>query len=158
MKTAKDLSDVGTSGSCNIDVRCRPVSDSVRASTVKIIFTENGASFLCTGTLINDKDPDSLIPFFLTANHCIGSQAAAATVNSYFHFERAVCGGASPTSVIQRARGALLLATNPATDATFLQLNDEVISITGIRLWRAGTPAHCRPPARSSVSAIRPAT
>ncbi len=126
LTSAKRLVDIGRAGSCNIDVRCRTVADSIRGATAEIIFTEGGSSFLCTGTLMNDEDPDSFIPYFLTANHCLDTQAAASTVNSYWLFERATCGGPDPTSVMQRTGGGELLATGTNSDFSFMQLNDEV--------------------------------
>jgi len=132
LTSAKNLADIGRAGSCNIDVQCRTVANSIRGATAKIIFTKGGNSFLCTGTLLNDQDPDSFIPYFLTANHCLDTQAAASTVNSYWLFERATCGGPDPTSVIQRTNGGDLLATGTNSDFTFMQLNDDVGTIAGV--------------------------
>jgi len=133
LESIKRLAEIGHSGSCNIDVRCRTVDDAIRASTAKIIFTAvNGATVLCTGTLMNDLDSDSLIPYFLTANHCVDTQLVANTVNSYWLFERATCGGPNPTSVIQRTGGGELLATGTNSDFTFMQLNDKVSTISGV--------------------------
>ena len=135
----KNLADIGNSGSCNIDVRCR-VTSNTRNSTAKIVFTKSGSSFLCTGTLLNDKDANSWIPYFMTANHCVSSQAVANTINSFWRFERATCGGAAPTSVIQRTGGAELLKADAGTDFSFLQLNDQIDSISGnwFSGWHAG--------------------
>jgi hypothetical protein len=57
--TPKDVSDIGRSGGCEIDVKCvTPQSTAlVNASkaVAKIIFTqENGNTYLCTGQLLND--------------------------------------------------------------------------------------------------------
>ena len=58
------------------------------------------------GHLVNDNDPNSRIPYFMTANHRLSTQSVADTINSYWFFERATCEGPNPTSVIQFAGGA----------------------------------------------------
>ena len=135
---AKRLSDIGRSGSCNIDVQCRTtVPDNLEAATAKIVYTRNGNSFLCTGTLLNDNDSDTFIPYLMTANHCFSEQQPASSVNTFWFFERATCEGPEPTAVTQFVGGADLLTTGQTTDFTFLQLNDSAISsLSGI--WFAG--------------------
>ncbi len=134
----KALQDIGRSGACNIDVKCRTTTPSNLSNAVaKIIFTNGGSSFLCTGTLLNDEDDSSWIPYFMTANHCLATQSSASTLNSYWFFERATCGGANPTSVTQMVGGADLLATGTNTDFTFLRLRDAQISSLP-NIWFAG--------------------
>ena len=71
----KRLFDIGGSGSCNIDVKCRStLPDNLSAAVAKIIFSNAEGSFLCTGTLLNDNDSSSWIPYFMTANHCLSTQ------------------------------------------------------------------------------------
>ena len=134
----KNLSDIGTSGSCNIDIKCRStVPSNLSAAVAKIIFNDNGSTFLCTGTLLNDKDPATFIPYFMTANHCLSTQSVANTIDSYWFFERAVCGGPDPTSVTHFTGGADLHATNSNSDFTFLQLRDtQISSLSGV--WFSG--------------------
>ena len=135
---AKRLADIGRSGLCNIDMACQSTDPSnLAAATAKIVYTRNGSSFLCTGTLLNDNDGDTFIPYFLTANHCLSDPATAGTVNSFWFFERMSCDGSNPTSVTQVIGGSDLLASEQVTDFTFLQLNDATISnLSGI--WFAG--------------------
>lgn len=134
-----DHPKIGEAGSCNIDVRCSDASDAIRSATAKVVFTDAGTTFLCTGTLLNDNDPDSFIPYFLTANHCIDTQSVASTINTFWFFERASCGG-DLASVVQRAGGGELLATRTDSDFTFIQLNDEIGSIPG--MWFVGWDAN----------------
>ena len=134
----KRLSDIGDAGACNIDVRCRTTTPALLSAAVaKIIFTEAGSTYLCTGTLLNDTDNSSFIPYFMTANHCVSTQSVANTINSYWFFERATCGGGNPSTVTHFAGGATLLLTTSDTDATFLQMRDEgIANLPGI--WFAG--------------------
>lgn len=136
----KSLSDIGFSGACNIDVSCSDANPTIRSATAKIVFTDNGATYMCSGTLLNDKEK-GWIPYFITANHCLNTVAAARTVNSYWLFEKATCGGGAPTSVVQFTRGAELLASGAKSDFAFLQLKDADIGRTaGIQFagWNAG--------------------
>ncbi|MGB5063369.1 MAG: trypsin-like peptidase domain-containing protein [Candidatus Competibacter sp.] len=140
----KRLSDIGRSGSCNIDVKCRDtVPSNLSAAVAKIIFSDADGSYLCTGTLLNDNDSSSWIPYFMTANHCLTKQSVANTIDSYWFFERAVCGGPNPTSVTHFTGGADLLATGTNSDFTFLRLRDtQISSLPGIQFagWTTTNP------------------
>jgi lysyl endopeptidase len=120
----KRLIDIGSSGFCNIDVACNGAWADAATAVAKMLFTEAGATFVCTGTLMNDQDPATSIPYFLTAEHCIGTQAVASTINFYWFFQRAGCGGANPTSVTQTIGGATLLASDFNLDFSFMRLNN----------------------------------
>ena len=133
------LSDVGDAASCNIDVACRSTTPpNLARATAKMIYTRpDGASFLCSGTLMVDSDDSSHIPYFLTANHCIDTQTVASSLNTYWGFERASCGGPAPTSVNQLTGGADLLATDAETDATLLRLRETPVGPTWYAGWSA---------------------
>src|SRR5947207_2716681 len=73
----KTVSDIGTAGTCNIDVACVTPQTTAFVNSTKsvaqILFTqEDGISYLCTGTLLNDSI-SSGAAYFFTANHCINS-------------------------------------------------------------------------------------
>ena len=120
----------------HIDVQCRiePGPQDVdltlsklrinASATAKMIFTINaqGDSGICTGTLLEDSDDTTDIPYFLTAHHCISTEAVARTLVTYWDFELTPCGGHNPSEVIQRDGGALLLATDPDSDSALLRL------------------------------------
>ncbi len=141
---AKSLSGIGSSGSCNIDVKCRDtVPNNLSAAVAKIIFSTADGTFLCTGTLLNDNDSSSWTPYFMTANHCLSTQSVANTIDSYWFFERAVCGGPDPTSVTHFTGGGDLLATGANSDFTFLRLRDaQISSLSGIQFagWTTTNP------------------
>ena len=139
--TPRKLSDVGDAASCNIDVACRSTTPpNLARATAKMVYTEpDGMSFLCSGTLMVDSDDSSDIPYFLTANHCIDTQTVARSLNTYWGFERASCGGPAPTSVNQLAGGADLLATDAETDATLLRLRETPVGPTWYAGW-SGAP------------------
>jgi len=83
----KRNSDFGMSGDCNIDVNCDSrVPDEVRRSVVKYLI--NG--YLCSGTLVNNTNNDGT-PYFLTAAHCVSTQAEAENMVFYFNFDSPSC-------------------------------------------------------------------
>ncbi len=83
-------------GSCNLDVTCFPEWADTASSVARVAFMRGSAESLCTGQLLADLDPCSDVPFFYSANHCIGSQAVADTMEFYWLYQTATCGGAPP--------------------------------------------------------------
>jgi len=123
----------GDSNPCQNDVTCYSGWEEQRNAVAEIFFTENGNTYICSGTLLNDTDTASQIPYFITANHCIDSQPVASTLESHWFFESATCnsGMRNPAYTI-RSGGSDLLWTQGLTqenldsnqDITLLQLND----------------------------------
>lgn len=110
-------------GSCEVDASCTAYEAEGR-SVARMLFTKGGASFLCTGTLLNDAG-GSGTPYFLTASHCVADQATASSLETYWFYRAASCGGArlDPAST-RLAGGASLLQVDAATDTSLLQLRD----------------------------------
>ncbi|MBQ6657155.1 MAG: endoproteinase ArgC [Ottowia sp.] len=122
----KDASDIGSSGSCNLNATC--VYDDINAESravAKMIFNaidpDDGRlkSYLCTGTLLNDAN-SSGTPYFITANHCISTQGAAASLTTYWFFRAASCGSPNRADGGMKVLGggAEGLITSPAYDDT----------------------------------------
>jgi lysyl endopeptidase len=120
--------DIGCSESCNIDVACvtnpsQGLLDIARA-TAKMLYTDNGRTFLCTGTLLN-SNPQTNRPYFFTAAHCIDNQRFASSLETYWFLDAVAC-GSKATPLFQRVTGgSTLLVTDNTMDVTLLQLNDE---------------------------------
>lgn len=146
INAVKSLSDLGRSGSCQVDVACDSTVPAVLIDSVaKIRFTDlNGLTGLCSGTLLNDTDTSTLIPYFYTANHCIGSQVSASSLELFWLFQRASCGGANPTSVVKQSSGARLLANGIELDYSLLQLNSAPPAGVGLAGWTT-SPLHQNP-------------
>lgn len=81
--------------------------------------------YICSGGLVADLDTSTAIPYFLTANHCLSTSKAAATVEAYFQYWTSGCGGAcyNPEGATPRVLGATLVKTNATGDYTLLKLN-----------------------------------
>lgn len=136
---------IGDSGECQIDVAC--VSNpsqallSTKNAVARMVYTKGSSSYLCTGTLLNDTDTATYVPYFYSASHCISEQATAATLNTYWFFEAATCGGDSAPNSVQKTGGAVLLYNSPDTDAALLRLNDAPPGGAIFAGWNAGTVA-----------------
>lgn len=128
-------------GSCHVDAMCHPNWIETAHSIARISFVFKGASYFCTGTLLNDSE-NSDTPYFLTANHCIDSQTVASTLTSYWFYHASSCNSGTRTPMMTSVSGgATLLYGSPSTDATFLRLNGPLPAGVTFAGWTAETPA-----------------
>ncbi len=125
----------GSSGSCNVDAICP------NPQTAGYVNAKNAvahmqfqadcgtggalATCICTGTLLNDTDTTTQVPYFFSANHCISTQSQANTLTTYWNFDNLTCGGTDlPRSQSNAVfGGAQLLYGNANTDVLLLRLN-----------------------------------
>lgn len=118
-------SDIGKALTCQNDVSCYPSWDTLSRATAHMVFTENGVSFMCSGTLMNDRDPLTSIPYFLSANHCFSTQTVASTLQTYWFFHSSSCNSGAVNSAYKIiSGGATLLYTSSDTDTAFMKLNN----------------------------------
>ena len=105
---------------CEVDASCNLVSEN--NAVARIVFNNNGPH-VCTGTLLNDLTQDRT-PYFLTANHCVNSQAVAQTVETYWFYQTTSCNSGVLRSWVHSPPGANLLATQGSNDFTLLRLQN----------------------------------
>jgi hypothetical protein len=105
---------------CEIDASCNRVSED--DAVARIVFNNNGPR-VCTGTLLNNFAQDRT-PYFLTANHCVNSQAVAQTVEAYWFYQTTGCNSGVLQSWIHSPPGANLLATQGLNDFSLLRLQN----------------------------------
>lgn len=122
------LKNVGSSGSCNVNVACRVQAlgqgyVNAKNAVAHMVYVKGGSSYVCTGTLLADTVAATQVPYFYSADHCIDSQAVASTLNTYWGREADTCEGSGPTGTLL-AGGATLLHANQGTDALLLRLNN----------------------------------
>jgi lysyl endopeptidase len=109
---------------CWTDVPQYPALQRAADATALIDFIDNGESFVCTGTLLNDTRRSGR-PWFTTANHCLPNQAVANTAIFEWFFQATYCGEPSTDSRYTITYGgAQLLWTNVRHDVSFLKLNE----------------------------------
>jgi lysyl endopeptidase len=136
----KRVADIGSAGSCNVDVPCSalnsdPAFQNAAAAVAQMVFTDSGFTALCTGTLLNDTDTSTQVPWFYSANHCFENenppyktsaqmQVVANTLNTLWSFEANACRSLTPSTRYQQlAGGATFVYNNPQADVLFVRLN-----------------------------------
>ena len=106
-------------GSCELDVSCYPDWSAIASGVGMYVFQSGGASYACSGALVNNTNQDSK-PYFLTANHCVSNAAAAASVEVYWKYQTASCNGTAPAlSSLPRTLGATYLSSAPIASGDF---------------------------------------
>ena len=103
---------------CEVDASC--YGDPEKNAVGRILFNNNGP-VVCTGTLLNNVAQD-WTPYFLTANHCVNSQAVAQTVEVYWFYQTTSCNSGVLRSGVHSPPGANLLATQSSNDFALLRL------------------------------------
>jgi lysyl endopeptidase len=126
---AWDGSKIGESGACNVDVRCEtspPQAFTQAKNAVARMIYQEGGSFVCTGTLLNDTDTSTFVPYFFSAAHCFTSQSTANTLTTFWFYEATACRSnvLDSGNVRQVTGGATVLYANEPSDVLFLRLNN----------------------------------
>ena len=100
----------------HIDVQCRTgsIHGDVQDAVARIRIEQGDSSFVCTGTLLNDKVRATFVPYFLTAQHCIPTGSVARSVEAWWFFQRAGCGGRAQDRRFSRTTGGTDLLTASA--------------------------------------------
>ena len=116
---------IGTSGSCNIDVR-ESQGDNHRDVIRSVVRLQIDGSSFCTGFMVNNVRQD-LTPYVLTADHCLigpdAEDSPASSVVFYWNLQNASCGGDSRTAdTSQTTSGASFVSDDVASDFTLLRL------------------------------------
>ena len=127
--------------SCALDAKCQESAwGNEMNAEARILFTRDGTTYACSGTLLADQDPASEVPYFHTATHCIASQADASTAATYWFYRSSACNSGAPARFEVRNGGATLLMVHPQTDTTLLRLNEQPPAGAVYLGWSAGTP------------------
>jgi hypothetical protein len=121
-------SKMGMAEKCNRNLAClidppQGLLDAAKA-VAKMIYTEGEDTYYCTGTLLADTNPKNVIPYFYTAAHCIHSQLAASSLNTWWFYEAVSCIGTTAPNLQQRAGGATMLYADELIDAALLRLDE----------------------------------
>ncbi|HSL85056.1 MAG TPA: hypothetical protein VLF66_19955, partial [Thermoanaerobaculia bacterium] len=114
---------------CMRDASCFDASDwqvidQVKHGIAQLSFVAENQSFVCTGGLLNDSDPDTAIPYLLTSNDCISTQASAASLEATWDWFTSSCNDPAPDIDSKpKSIGSTLLRTGASSDFTLLRLN-----------------------------------
>lgn len=125
---------------CQQDVNCHSPDLTARDSVAQMTFTISGqGTFVCTGSLLNDVDANTLAGYFITANHCLSTQAAVNTLQNRWFYQTVSCNGA--VSGGQVTTGGTLLVTSTTSDFTFLRIRDDPELGQGLSGWTTSSVA-----------------
>lgn len=117
----------GTALSCHLDWRCFSSWDNEGDGVALYHFVDDGfGGFICSGAMLN-RGPADFTPIFMTAWHCGVRDANVQSMEVYWGFHRASCGGAIPNvATLQRSWGVAILVNDPSTDWTLVGLDRDV--------------------------------
>jgi hypothetical protein len=140
LQKSEPVDDIGTSGPCEVDVACvgTPAVLQQARAVAKLVFTEGGNTFLCTGTLLNDSIASNT-PYLYTASHCMDSQEAASSLITYWFFDATTCGSRSVPPYMTGTGGATLLGRSIDSDWALVRLNNAPPTNAFFSAWRAQT-------------------
>ncbi|MBW7832932.1 MAG: trypsin-like peptidase domain-containing protein [Simplicispira suum] len=128
---------INESDTCNLDATCYDELAAQRDSVARMLFSKDGNTYVCTGTLLNDV-AGSGTPYFLSANHCISTQSAAASLQTDWFYRSPTCNSRTLSAAsTRRLGGATLLYASAATDMTLLRLNEAPPTGARFAAWDA---------------------
>lgn len=128
---------VGESASCNLDVSCAASWDPQSRGVARMYFVTGSSAHLCTGTLLNDKDTTTQIPYFLTSHHCISTPQVAATLETAWFYRSSACGASTYSQPTILRGGATFLYSDSLTDVSFMRLNNPAPAGSYLLGWNA---------------------
>jgi len=103
----------------------------------KLVFVgDDGRSYLCSGTLINDSI-QSNTPYLLSADHCLNSAPIARTLDTYWFYAAVSCNSKSVPAFVHTPGGSKLLGRSQDNDWAIVKLNDTPPAGTRLAAWRA---------------------
>jgi hypothetical protein len=128
---------------CGVDAAfpSSPATNAAREAVASLLFESGDALYLCTGALVADTDPTSVIPYLLTAHRCISRRDEAASLETYFD-DRRPCSGSrctEPANPNGDTLGATLEAADPASDFTLLRLAATPVTADGVTTYLGWT-------------------
>ena len=115
--------DSSGAATCHRDATCYPEWRDSASAVGMIVFELPEGEAACSGALIRTRSGSGL-PYFLTANHCVGDDATARTVEAFWGYQSSTCGG-PPIALKDAARsplGTRFIAGMPSTDGDFTLL------------------------------------
>lgn len=124
---------------CVVNAACQSstVVNNAKDAVATILFQSGGSFFICTGGLVADTVTTSVIPYFLTAHHCISSSGEASSVETYFDYAT-TCSSPNCTQPYNNAGetiGSTIRSTGSTTDHTLLQLSSAPTTPDGVATY-----------------------
>ncbi len=113
-------------GACYNDVTCFPAWANTARAAAGIGFIANNVSLYCSGTLLSSIGADQT-PIWLTANHCLSTNADAQSSEIFWLFQSSACNAGAPAlASVPRSAVCTLLSTSAASDHTLLMIEGTI--------------------------------
>ncbi len=128
-------------GSCHNDVSCYSAwAGNAKASAG--IGTTNQNSLWCSGTMLTTSNSDQT-PYWLTANHCIGSASTANNAEIYWLYQTPSCNGTPPSlSSVPQSAYCTRLSYSSASDYSLLMVEGSIPDGLSWSGWSSATVAN----------------
>ncbi len=124
------------SGDCEINIKCPEGDDWCVESRAVAMILKNDNTEWCSGSMINNVK-QNFIPFFLTANHCLGNNFNPNTALFRFHYKNPDCNSNIYYGIYWTYTGSIFRANSNVSDFALLELNNynvnnNINKLTGI--------------------------
>ena len=125
--------------SCVVNAGCQSTGavSTAKDAVATMLFSSGGGQYICTGQLIADTVSTSVIPYFLTAHHCISSSGEASSLETYFDYQT-TCSSPNCTQPYNNTGetvGATIKATGSSSDYSLLQLSSTPTTPDGVAAY-----------------------
>lgn len=128
---------------CHLDVNCHmnEVAASAKNATGQMNFLcDDNTCHVCTGTLLNDNDSETTAPYFLTARHCLNTQAEVDTLEVVWNYETDSCNGTVPNyATLPRNVGGTHLKSYDENDMELIWLGGSLPGTVALAGWSTST-------------------
>ena len=128
----------------HIDVACRSSSihGNLQNAVAHIQYEDDAQSWICSGTLLSDRDDDPTTRYFLTANHCVDTGTVARTVIAFWFYQNARCNVDSLDSRYTQTSGTDLMTTNVSYDLSLIRFRETLPGGLVLSGWDANPIDH----------------
>ncbi|HET9765639.1 MAG TPA: serine protease [Thermoanaerobaculia bacterium] len=121
---------------CIVNAACQSSAavNVAKDAVATMLFSSGGGQFICTGQLIADTVSTSVIPYFLTAHHCISTSGEAGSLETYFDYQT-TCSSPNCTQPYNNTGetvGSTIKATGTSSDFSLLQLSSAPTTPDGV--------------------------
>ncbi len=124
---------------CVVNAACTSTSpvNTAKDAIATILFQSGASFYICTGGLVADNVSTSVIPYFLTANHCISSTGEASSVETYFDYTT-TCSNPNCTQPYNNTGetvGSTIMSSSSNTDHSLLRLSSTPTTPDGLATY-----------------------
>jgi V8-like Glu-specific endopeptidase len=137
--TANASNLCSNNANCVVNAACTSSSvvNDAKDAIASILYQSGASFYICTGGLVADSVVTSVIPYFLTAHHCISSSGEASSVETYFDYQT-TCSNPNCTQPYNNTGdtvGATIMATNSSSDYSLLRLSSTPVTADGVATY-----------------------